>query len=97
MAAALAPFPCTPLVRVVSGAVVSGGEGQMARKVMSYPTPTGLPWASSSACLLASDPQIGHKLDIIVSIKNSEPTKHSVSVLVPSPYPRGFPILPLLW
>lgn len=70
MAAALAPFPCTSLVRLVCGAVVSGGgEGQMAKKVMSYPGPTGLPQAGSSASLFSSDPQIGHKLDIIVSIK----------------------------
>lgn len=70
MVAALVPLRGIPLVRLVSGAVVScRGEGQMARAVMSYMDPQACPRLAQRS-LLSSDPQIGHKLDIIVSIKN---------------------------
>lgn len=50
----------------------------------------GLPQAGPCAPILFSDLQIGHKLDIIVSIKHSELTKHYLSAFFPSPIPEDF-------
>ena len=56
------------------GFISGGGEGQMAEAVVSYTGLTACPgWTQRSSS--ASDPEIGHKLEIIVFIKNSRAHK----------------------